>query len=111
VKGAGQEDETILCVNGGAPVESLDNLYAVGSGGTVEQVLPAGAYSILSSAGVETVSVSGSGSTIAADSYVISGSGWGHNVGLSQYGAKAMAEQGMSYSDILHFYFTGVTIG
>ena len=29
---------------------------------------------------------------------------------MSQYGAKAMAEQGHTYEDILHFYFTGITL-
>ena len=39
-----------------------------------------------------------------------SGSGLGHNVGMSQFGAKGMAEQGMSYQDIILHYFTGVEI-
>lgn len=29
---------------------------------------------------------------------------------MSQYGAKAMAEQGYDYEDILNFYFTDITI-
>ena len=39
-----------------------------------------------------------------------SGSGLGHNVGMSQFGAKGMAEQGYSYRDIILHYFTGVEI-
>ena len=30
---------------------------------------------------------------------------------MSQYGAKAMAEQGYDYQDILEFYYTDITIG
>ena len=30
---------------------------------------------------------------------------------MSQYGARAMALQGMTYADILNFYYTGITIG
>ena len=41
----------------------------------------------------------------------ITGAGWGHGVGMSQYGAKAMAEQGYTYEDILRFYYTGITLG
>lgn len=37
--------------------------------------------------------------------------GYGHRVGMSQYGAKAMAETGMSYEEILKWYYTGVEIG
>ena len=29
---------------------------------------------------------------------------------MSQYGASAMAKQGYGYEDILHFYYTDVTI-
>lgn len=36
--------------------------------------------------------------------------GVGHGVGLSQYGADAMAEEGSSYSEILAHYYTGVKL-
>ncbi|MDQ0287281.1 stage II sporulation protein D [Desulfofundulus luciae] len=38
------------------------------------------------------------------------GSGWGHGVGMSQYGALGMASQGYSYQEILKYYYTGVQI-
>lgn len=44
------------------------------------------------------------------NTFTFSGSGWGHNVGMSQWGAFAMAEQGYSYRDILNFYYTGITL-
>lgn len=42
--------------------------------------------------------------------YVFEGRGHGHGVGLSQWGARAMAQQGKSYREILSFYYTGVQI-
>lgn len=42
--------------------------------------------------------------------FVIRGSGNGHNVGLSQYGAKAMAELGYTFEQILSFYYTGISL-
>jgi len=36
--------------------------------------------------------------------------GFGHGVGMSQYGANAMAKQGKSYRDILSWYYTGVAV-
>lgn len=36
--------------------------------------------------------------------------GYGHGVGMSQQGAKSMAEQGFSYREILKHYYTGVTV-
>jgi len=38
------------------------------------------------------------------------GLGFGHGVGLSQYGAKALAEQGYDYQQILKYYYNGVSI-
>jgi hypothetical protein len=35
----------------------------------------------------------------------------GHGVGFCQYGARALAEQGYSYQDIIKYYYTGVTLG
>ena len=46
----------------------------------------------------------------AGPDIVISGSGWGHGVGLSQYGAKAMAADGATYQEILNRYFVGVSM-
>ncbi len=41
--------------------------------------------------------------------FVFSGHGWGHQVGMSQFGAKAMADQGSLYSAILAHYYGGLT--
>jgi stage II sporulation protein D len=44
-------------------------------------------------------------------SYTFAGSGWGHNVGMSQFGAYAMAQYyGCNYLQIIRFYFSGVNI-
>ncbi len=42
--------------------------------------------------------------------FFITTRGYGHGVGLSQWGAKAIAEQGASYADILAHYFPGTEI-
>jgi stage II sporulation protein D len=38
------------------------------------------------------------------------GKGYGHGVGLSQWGAYVMAKEGYSCSDILKHYYTGIEI-
>jgi SpoIID/LytB domain protein len=43
-------------------------------------------------------------------SYTVNGLGNGHGVGMSQWGAKVMADQGFSYNDILSFYFPGTAL-
>lgn len=44
------------------------------------------------------------------DTITFSCTGYGHGVGLSQYGAKAMAEAGESWEDILLHYYSGTKI-
>lgn len=39
------------------------------------------------------------------------GGGYGHGVGMSQNGVKAMADSGITYEDILKHYYTGVELG
>ena len=41
---------------------------------------------------------------------VFTTTGYGHGVGMSQYGANGMAKQGSSYVDILTHYYSGVDI-
>lgn len=43
--------------------------------------------------------------------FVFHGFGYGHGLGLSQFGARAMAEQGYDYRQILQHYYHDVTIG
>lgn len=44
---------------------------------------------------------------IKGDSVYFAGSGGGHGVGMCQWGAKGMAEEGKSYRDILNWYYPG----
>ena len=39
---------------------------------------------------------------------VINGSGLGHGLGMSQWGASGLAMEGYNYQDILQYYYTGV---
>ncbi|AVG13493.1 SpoIID/LytB domain-containing protein [Paenibacillus larvae] len=48
--------------------------------------------------------------TNGSNSYTVSGKGYGHGVGMSQYGMKARGEAGQSYKEILQFYYPGTTL-
>jgi len=43
-------------------------------------------------------------------SFTVTGSGWGHGIGMSQYGAYGMALDGYTAAEILTHYFTGTTV-
>lgn len=46
----------------------------------------------------------------AQTSFTFDGSGWGHGVGMSQWGARGMAANGSSHTQILQHYYTGVSV-
>jgi len=43
--------------------------------------------------------------------WLVKGHGWGHGVGMSQYGAYGLAEHGRGYRRILHHYYAHTRIG
>src|SRR5690606_21601911 len=45
------------------------------------------------------------------NSFYITGKGYGHAVGMTQWGAYGMAQAGYSYDEILKYYYTGTDIG
>lgn len=50
------------------------------------------------------------GQSDAAVRWLLKGRGFGHGIGLSQYGAQGFASQGRDYKQILGHYYTGTSI-
>ena len=46
-----------------------------------------------------------------AGNLTVYGGGWGHNLGMSQYGAHGRGKAGYSFIEILQAYYTGVDVG
>lgn len=59
--------------------------------------------SVLKSPNVSSVSFNGT-------AFTVRGSGFGHGIGMSQWGAYQMAMEGKRYQDILSFYYPGTTL-
>jgi stage II sporulation protein D len=51
-----------------------------------------------------------SGLSRRGDVWQIHGRGWGHGVGLCQWGMKSLAEKSMNYGEILRYYYHRVTV-
>ena len=99
-----------VAVNSGSnTLDSLDGAAVLSGSGDLSR-LDGERHTAVTSGGQVTVSGGSSGGTASRDGITITGTGNGHNVGMSQYGAKAMAEQGCDYIDILEFYFTGIRV-
>lgn len=80
------------------------------------QVLIAGVLAALLAAGVGAASSRRAAHAEAAARpgapvFVINGRGWGHGVGMSQWGAHGFARRGLDYRRILAHYYRGATIG
>lgn len=113
-----------LAVNGES-VDSLDGMYTISGSGTVSAIGEQ-PYVISGSGSVSAVedfgSSGGSGGTsggsnqgggtvtVSGSSYVFEGAGNGHQIGMSQWGANAMAKQGFDFEEIITFYYPGVKV-
>ena len=98
IKGAGSASVVTTSGNCTTP------MYAISSSGISS---PASYKAISGNGTISDVNVS----VASADSYVIEGGGYGHGVGMSQWGARGMAENGFTYDQILHHYFTDIELG
>ena len=109
INGGGKK-QTFHVNDDGDTLSTLDGVYVL-SGNGKTSTLENGSFTVLTGKGKTGIeSVAFSGSSKKTDKFTITGAGSGHNVGMSQYGAKAMAELGYDYDDILAFYFTDITI-
>ena len=87
-----------------AAVPSFPGAYVRSSAGSSAQVLHEMPV-VRSASGVEALTP-----TEETEGFAFSGAGWGHGVGLSQWGAKVMADHGYAYQDILAHYYTGAVL-
>src|SRR5205085_12455832 len=53
----------------------------------------------------------GTPATVSATTFLVSGHGWGHGIGMAQYGAYGYAQHGWGYKQIVAHYFQGTTLG
>lgn len=73
--------------------------------------VPKSAYVLRADSEVPSILFNGSPYPI---SFTISGTGWGHGVGLSQFGTMTLAKNGKTHTEILSLYYPGTyltTIG
>lgn len=96
---------TVISGSGSLSQAGLDGLYAISGSGSINP-----AEDTVSSGGSGTDTPAGTQVTVSGSSYIFQGSGNGHQLGLSQYGARAMAERGFTYEEIIEFYYPGTYV-
>lgn len=109
-------------VNDGGGLKGLDGLYVISGDGTVT----AASEDLYVITGEGTVAPledeteepkkpvgtnQGGGTVVVSGSeYVFEGRGWGHQIGMSQFGSYAMAKLGFTCEEIVEFYFPGTEV-
>jgi stage II sporulation protein D len=98
--------------SGGAEVtrSGTANLYAIDGSGNILPLPPAETVRMIGRGGAVQGLPLGSNPGGTQGVYAVNGRGHGHNVGMSQWGARSMAELGYSFEQILKHYYTGVEI-
>lgn len=95
----GKDVKKFYALSSSGRAVEVPKLYAINlSEKVLDLTLP---VTILSASGKTTVEEG------APSGYIFNGGGWGHGVGMSQYGAKGMAEAGYDYDEILAHYYPG----
>lgn len=84
---------TVLAIPGDILIKQDGSAYAMG------ELLPSAFFYL------ESISEEGSISKV-----IIHGGGMGHGVGMSQNGAKCLAQQGYTYEEILRYFYQGICI-
>ncbi|MFC5447230.1 SpoIID/LytB domain-containing protein [Paenibacillus aestuarii] len=101
--GSGQSAETIYVLSGGQSQPATlkpSDLTALGASGTAQpQATTTPGTSMPESTG-----------PVQGGSFIFRGTGNGHGLGMSQWGAKGYAELGYTYQKILQTYYAGVNI-
>jgi stage II sporulation protein D len=84
----------------------LDGVVLVTSGGKVAL----SAVQLRKAAGYSTVKSTNFEVRLSGDDVLFTGTGYGHGVGLCQWGAKQRAADGFDYREILSYYYPGVRL-
>lgn len=96
------------------PLGADQPVTALGAGGQVTTLAPG--QSVVQGANVAPTSLAGApavavGKQMLPASLELVGHGWGHGVGLSQWGARGMANNGDTFDTILRHYYQGTSVG
>lgn len=99
----------VYYLDDGGTLSTMDGVYAIDGKGRKAKL--SGNPYIITASGTQFLQSSTSDTSLDDEVvYTITSRGYGHNVGMSQWGAYAMAQQGMTFLDILTFYYPGVEI-
>jgi len=98
-------EATSLSYVPGEGLPTIDDLYATHTGQEISAMALAGEIDLDTMSEDAIEAMNSGGVTFTVTNY-----GFGHNVGMSQWGAYGLANAGYTAAQIIHFYYTNVTI-
>lgn len=108
VTAAGETTGGVYYTDGGGTIASMNGTYAITGDGSVGKIT--GNPYVITGSGTHFLPAPAGGTETGERVFTFTGSGWGHAVGMSQWGAYAMAQQGKTFEEILRFYYPGIEI-
>ncbi|MED0676438.1 SpoIID/LytB domain-containing protein [Aneurinibacillus thermoaerophilus] len=100
----------LLSAYNGVTTERKDIGSLTITNGTTEKTVAGSGLVLQGADQKKTLDQGSSDPAVKPVSVTFIGSGWGHGVGMSQWGARQMAKEGMNYQDILQFYYAPAQI-
>ncbi len=101
IENSGASEEYVLNADGSMDVLDEDFTVLTADGEKTGNLF----NKVLTSSGLETLF-----EDVDSKEIVLKGKGYGHGVGMSQYGANQMAKEGFTYENILRFYYEGIDL-
>ncbi|MBO5646324.1 MAG: SpoIID/LytB domain-containing protein [Clostridia bacterium] len=94
---------------GGKIALPVKDIFVAGASGAPVKLAGGPDVKVITGKGIVSL---GTGKTETGNNglFTITGTGSGHNVGMSQWGLYCMAKKNMTYDQMLKFYYTGVEI-
>ena len=109
IVGYGDSPDTVsIKGNGTTKTASISNCYVITSSGKTQKISQTAEQYIVKSA--DNLTNFPRKAPTDKNTYYIAGMGYGHGVGMSQSGAKGMANAGFTCSEIIAYYYTGCKV-
>ena len=96
-------------IDEGGTLASMNGVYAVDGKGRSRKLSGNNPY-VITASGTQFLPAPSGGTVTGEKVYTFTSYGWGHSVGMSQQGARAMALLGKDFREILTFYYPGIEI-
>ncbi|WP_317368689.1 SpoIID/LytB domain-containing protein [uncultured Tyzzerella sp.] len=106
-KGSSAINRDVFVIDKNTTSSEIDNMYVINKNQNISNLLPKNKDDYNTNSNINYVSKL---TRKDSNSVTFVGKGWGHGVGMSQYGANSLAKKGYKYDEILKYYYTGIEV-